>query len=161
MGRVWNNVVAPRFLHDQFGVYKGLWMPQMDRCWFSDDGYQVMSRLLQTEWGKVEHVAISRMDEEHALSFHGERDIPWAVKQEIKNELFGENRPAIEVFPTKKALVDVQDCYHLWVFPKNFKLPFGIHPTQDPQCRYIPRGCLPLTDELAESSVQHTKRSQE
>ncbi|MBR1390392.1 MAG: hypothetical protein IJ567_02935 [Lachnospiraceae bacterium] len=59
---------------------------------------------------------------------------------EIKNELFGENRLAIEAFPKVKNLVDVMDVYHLWVFPKEFELPFGIHPTRDVQARWIKRG---------------------
>ena len=134
MSREWFDVVAPKFLHDQCGVYHGIWMPQMDRCWYSDDGYQV------TE-----------------LSFSGERDIPWSIKQAIKNELFGEDRLAIEVFPTEKALVDIMDCYHLWVFPKGFKLPFGIHPTKDTQCRPIARGCLPFTDKLEQNSLRFSR----
>ena len=58
----------------------------------------------------------------------GSGDIPWAVKMEIKNDLFSEKRVAVEVFPTQDRLVDVCDCYHLWVFEKGFQLPFGIHP---------------------------------
>ena len=70
-------------------------MPQMDRCWFSDDGYQVTSRILITDWGKVEHAAITyNGDEENLFSFDGSRDILWSVKQEIKNEVFG-------IHPTK------------------------------------------------------------
>lgn len=155
MARIWYDVISPKYLHDNMGVYNGIWMPQMDRCWNSDDGFQVMSRLLRTDWGKVEHVVITRLNGENILSFSGERDIPWAVKQEIKNELFGDNRLAIEVFPKKKALVDVLDCYHLWVFPKDFDLPFGIHPTKDKQGKCIPRGCLPVTDAMVEN-VQKT-----
>ena len=34
-------------------------MPQIDRCWISNDGLQVTSRLLMTKWGKVEHAAIT------------------------------------------------------------------------------------------------------
>ena len=42
----------------------------MDRCWFSDDGYQVTSRILITDWGKVEHAAITyNGDEENLFSF--------------------------------------------------------------------------------------------
>lgn len=156
MSREWFDVVAPKFLHDQCGVYHGIWMPQMDRCWYSDDGYQVTSRLIQTDWGKVEHAVITKMDVDAELSFSGERDIPWSIKQAIKNELFGEDRLAIEVFPTEKALVDIMDCYHLWVFPKGFKLPFGIHPTQDKQCRPIARGCLPLTEKLEQNSLRYS-----
>ena len=76
MSREWFDVVAPKFLHDQCGVYHGIWMPQMDRCWYSDDGYQVTSRLIQTDWGKVEHAVITKMDVDAELSFSGERDIP-------------------------------------------------------------------------------------
>ena len=67
-------------------------------------------------------------------------DIPWAVKQEIKNELFGSRTTAIEVFPSKKNLIDVMDLYHLWILPKDFRLPFGIHPNRDPQCPTVERG---------------------
>ena len=144
MSRVWKETVSPKYLHDTMGVYRGTWMPQMDRCWDSDDGFQVTSRLLITPWGKVEHATIqitASIDEENFLSFSGERDIPWAVKQEIKNELFGENRVAIEVFPKEKHLVDMCDVYHLWIFPKDFDLPFGIHPTKDPTPKVVNRGC--------------------
>lgn len=53
---------------------------------------------------------------------------------------WGDRRVAIEVFPTKKNLVDVCDVYHLWVLPKGFQLPFGIHPTRDPQGTPVERG---------------------
>lgn len=99
----------------------------MDRAWISEDQkYSVMSRLLRTEWGKVEHVTITAA--EGVGRSDGSGDIPWAVKMEIKNDLFGEKRVAVEVFPTQDRLVDVCDCYHLWVFEKGFQLPFGIHP---------------------------------
>lgn len=138
MARIWKETLSPAYLHEQFGVYHGIWMPQMDRCWMSDDGYQVTSRLIMTDWGKVEHAAITVMG---GFSFDGAHDLPWAVKMQIKNELFGEQRLAIEVFPKQKNLVDVMDVYHLWVFPKDFDLPFGIHPTRDKQGRPIHRGC--------------------
>lgn len=142
MSRVWKETISPKYLHETMGVYAGLWMPQMDRCWESSDGYQVTSRLLITPWGKVEHAAITLIgDNNNFLSSNGERDIPWSVKQEIKNEIFGENRVAIEIFPKQKSLVDICDVYHLWVFPKDFELPFGIHPTRDPQPKVVNRGC--------------------
>ena len=139
MSRVWKETVSPAMVHDMLGAYdNGIWMKQMDRCWDSDDGIQVTSRLLMTEWGKVEHAAIHVIG---GLSSNGEHDLPWATKMEIKNELFGEKRLAIEVFPKQKNLVDVMDVYHLWVFDKDFDLPFGIHPTRDKQARHINRGC--------------------
>ncbi len=76
------------------------------------------------------------------------------VKQQIKNEIFGEKRLAIEVFPKQKNLVDVQDVYHLWVFPKDFDLPFGIHPIRDKQCKVISRGCPKDVGYLIENTRQ-------
>lgn len=137
--RKWTEMIAPKLVHQQLGAYHGEWMPEMDRCWMSDDGYSVMSRLIDTKTplGKVEHVTIQRRDQ---FSGDGSGEIPWKVKQEIKNELFGEKRTAIEVFPASDRLVDVMDVYHLWVIcDKNFRLPFGIH-SKDNKGRTINRG---------------------
>lgn len=112
-------------------------MPQLDRCWESDDGYSVMSRKIKTDWGPIEHITIQKMG---TMGVGGTCEVPWSVKQEIKDELFGYKYTAIEVFPAKKNLVDVCDVYHLWLLPDNFKLPFGIHPHRDPQCNPIERG---------------------
>ena len=154
MSRTWTEAISPKYLHDNFGVYHGIWMPQMDRCWYSDDGYQVTSRIIQTEWGRVEHAAITFCGGESTNQFssNGERDIPWSIKQEIKNELFGEKRIAIEVYPTEKNKVDIMDVYHLWIFPKDFQLPFGIHPTRDKQCKSINRGYPQNAAQLAEQT---------
>lgn len=130
--RVWHNSIPMKALHDQFGVYNGQWSRQMDRYWESNDGYTVSSRLIRTAWGSVEHVAISRLT-------GGCGDIPWAIKQQIKNELFGSDAVAIEVFPSEKNLIDVCDIYHLWVLPKHYALPFGLHPRRDPSCPAIKR----------------------
>lgn len=149
--RKWKEGISPKQTNEILNCYHGTWMPQMDRCWYSDDGYQVTSRLLFTEWGKVEHAAITykpngfksdKTIEEvlNDMTNDGSRDIPWNVKQEIKNELWGKDRIAIEVFPQEKNLIDAQDCYHLWIMPKGFKMPFGIHPTRDVQCKVVNRG---------------------
>ena len=127
MKRTWIKSVPPKMLHDKLGIYQGLWLPEMDRCWLSkEDHIQVCSRLIRTKIGKVEHVTIAK----HGISADGSGDIPWAEKMEIKNELFGENRAAVEVFPKENNLVDVCDVYHLWVFDKAFEMPFGIHPKE-------------------------------
>ena len=130
--RTWYKMPSPKLAHEKFGVYNGEWFPQMDRCWESSDGYSVTSRQIRTEWGTVEHVAIQRMG--------AGDDVPWATKQEIKDELFGRDRTAIEVFPSKKNLIDVCDIYHLWILPKDFKIPFGIHPLRDPMGTPVERG---------------------
>lgn len=123
----WTETITPKQAVEELGVPYHGWMREMDRAWVSEDGqYSVMSRLLRTPVGKVEHVAITSAAGRGKCD--GSGDIPWAVKMEIKNDLFGEKRVAVEVFPTQDRLVDVCDCYHLWVFEKGFQLPFGIHP---------------------------------
>lgn len=130
---IWHKSIPPKVAHKQLGMYRGVWMPHMDHCWESEDGYSVMSRKIRTEVGVVEHVTITRMGVNKG-------DIPWAEKQRIKNELFGEHSIAIEVYPDERNLVDVCDVYHLWILPKGSKIPFGIHPTRDPQGVPVQRG---------------------
>lgn len=130
--RTWHKILPPKKAQEVFNIYHGVWHPQIDRCWESEDGYSVSSRLIKTEWGQVEHVTIQRLG--------GTGDVGWKVKQEIKDDLFGHQRVAIEVFPSSKNLVDVCDVYHLWVLPKGFELPFGIHPTRDPMGTPVERG---------------------
>ena len=127
----WIKAVPPKMLHDQFGIYHGQWMPEMDRCWIrEEDGVCVSSRLLRTLWGKIEHVTITHKSDGLKVSADGSKGFTWAEKQQIKDELFGENRVAVEVYPPKDRLIDTADVYHLWVFEKNFRLPFGIHPKE-------------------------------
>ena len=123
-------------MHDQLGIYNGKWMPEMDRCWIrKEDGCCVCSRLIRTLWGTIEHVTISRRDpnSKEIVTSDGSGELTWAEKQQIKDELFGKKRVAIEVFPSEDRLIDIADVYHLWVFEKNFRMPFGIHPKE-----YIP-----------------------
>lgn len=128
----WIKGVPPKMLHDKFGLYQGNWFPEMDRCWIrKEDGVNVCSRLIKTKIGNIEHVTISRKRiGEDLVSNTGKYDFTWSEKQQIKDELFGKNRVAVEVFPTEDRMVDVCDVYHLWVFDKNYNLPFGIHPKE-------------------------------
>jgi len=105
------------------------WCAQLDRCYVQDRKYVVMSRLLQTEIGTVEHVCIRNTDNS---------DITWSEKQRIKNELFGDRATAIEVYPKRSRLVDEVGMYHLWILPEGFELPFGIS-KDDKQGEYIGR----------------------
>lgn len=155
--RKWVESISPKQANDLTGCYAHTtWLKEMDRCWDSDDGFQVTSRMIFTDWGKVEHAAITHrpnhtdvvVDSLPHITTDGSGDIPWNVKQEIKNEIWGKDRLAIEVFPKEKDLVDVTDCYHIWVLPKGFKLPFGIHPTHDTQCKPVNRGVPKLDNSL-------------
>lgn len=91
------------------------WFGEMDRVYRKDDGRAVcMMRDLQTEWGKVTHLTITSFKQPN-----------WSEKQRIKNDLFGEESLAIEVFPKESELVDEADMYHLWILHDK-QLPFGI-----------------------------------
>ncbi|MGE7191778.1 DUF7694 domain-containing protein [Lysinibacillus fusiformis] len=79
--------------------------------------YVVMIRTIKTDWGYVKHACMRNATG---------TDIPWREKQRIKNELFGVERHAVEVFPRESELVDHAPMYHLWILPDNMHLPFGI-----------------------------------
>lgn len=106
----WIKKQSPKELNQGDG-----WFGDMDRVWINDK-YCVMARTIDTAWGKVDHACIRNV---------GSTDIPWKEKQKIKNELWGKNYTAIEVFPTESELVDVANMYHLWIF-KDYTLPFSI-----------------------------------
>lgn len=126
---IWTRVPSPKECN-----YGSGWCRDLDKCWRQGFKYVVMSRKIKTSWGIVEHVTIR----------NGENtDIPWVEKQRIKNELFGENVTAIEVFPSADRLVDDANMYHLWILPSEFILPFGLH-KNDPLTEPIEREEEPL-----------------
>lgn len=91
------------------------WFGELDRTYRRNDGQVVcMMRDLQTDWGKVTHLTITA---------HGQPN--WMDKQRIKNELFGEESLAIEVFPKESELVNNANMYHLWILHEQ-EIPFGI-----------------------------------
>lgn len=156
----WLKAVTPKQLNDQFNVYHGQWTPEMDRCWIrEEDGVCVSSRLLNTKWGKVEHVTITRKSKDILPTMDGSGGFTWSEKQQIKDELFGENRAAVEVYPKADRLVDVADVYHLWVFDKKIDIPFGIHPKEYQKA--INRGSVPLSAEDIDKLEQYYNRQHE
>lgn len=107
----WIGKPSPKSMHMGRG-----WFGELNKT-FTDGEYAVMSRTIQTEWGLMDHVCIRNKDN---------TDISWLHKQTIKNELYGEERTAIEVFPAVSDLVDEANMYHLWILPKGMKLPFSL-----------------------------------
>ena len=74
----WIETITPKQAVEELGVPYHGWMREMDRAWISEDQkYSVMSRLLRTEWGKVEHVTITAA--EGVGQSDGSGDIPWAA----------------------------------------------------------------------------------
>lgn len=158
----WIKGIPPKLLHDKLGIYQGQWMPEMDRCWMDyDRKYCVCSRMIRTkQFGTVEHVTITRIHEEgqSIVATGGERSVGWNEKMQIKNELFGVNRFAIEVYPKQDRLIDVTDTYHLWVFDKKLDMPFGIHPKEYQKA--INRGASFTSEEAKELSARITEFEQ-
>jgi len=69
-------------------------------------------------WGDITHLWIRRHD--------GAMTRSWASLQRIKDELVGEERVAVEVFPARSQLVDAAPMHHLWVLPIGMVLPFSL-----------------------------------
>ena len=91
---------------------------------WGSDLYQVTVRRLPTTSvatgepsGEMLYLSIKRNDR-HAI-----RD--WRHLQQIKNEIAGPEREAVEVFPAESRLVDTANEYHLWVLPEGERVPCG------------------------------------
>ena len=70
------------------------------------------------EWaGDCFYLSIRRNDREPCDS--------WRDFQEIKNELCGPEREAVQVYPAESRLVDTANQYHLWVMPEGMLFPMG------------------------------------
>ena len=66
----------------------------------------------------IGHCTIQRLDCTPA------RD--WRHLQAIKNQLYGEDRQAIEIYPPQNDVLDVANTTHLWVLPKGKELDIGL-----------------------------------
>ena len=49
----------------------------------------------------------------------------WRHFQKIKNDIFGENCEAVELYPDESRLMDTANTYWLYVFIPDYRLPFG------------------------------------
>ena len=65
------------------------------------------------------HLSIKRIDQQPV---HDWRDL-----QQIKNDLFGVDREAVELYPRESRVVDTANQYHLWVAPPGYMFPFGFN----------------------------------
>lgn len=128
-----NRTMRKYVLRQQRAVVTGAWgeweegplPPPTARGWLADVDRVVKNHVVcvlirtlrHTEWGEVQHAAIRN---------YSSTDVPWAVKQRIKDELFGTGRVAVEVFPSANDLVDDANMYHLWILPEGFTLPLTL-----------------------------------
>ena len=93
---------------------------------YENDIYIVMVfRKKQADWqihdkqlkGQMTYLSIKNRDK---TAIHD-----WRHFQQIKNELVGVDCEAVEIYPNENRLIDTANQYHLFVFPKDYKLPFG------------------------------------
>lgn len=86
---------------------------------FGNDYYMVIvSRMDSTPDGDgFLHLSIKNVDNAPI------RD--WRHFQRIKDELVGQDREAIELYPRRGRVVDEANQYHLWVMPAGFEIQIG------------------------------------
>lgn len=53
-------------------------------------------------------------------------DHDWSLFQKIKNDIFGPERVALEVYPAESNRQDVANVYWLWVLPQGFDCPIEV-----------------------------------
>ncbi len=100
-------------------------------CWYSEnDKYKVVKKTLYYREGDPNNLI-------HNSSFDGsvwlsirislgkEHLCDWRDFQEIKNDLVGRNRCAVEIYPPEGRVHDTDNVYHLWVFPDKQDIPIG------------------------------------
>ena len=51
----------------------------------------------------------------------------WSEFQQIKNDLCGKEREAVEIYPAESRLHDTDNVYHLFVIPEGHRVTYGWH----------------------------------
>lgn len=91
-------------------VYTVLWRHSKAADAFIHPAYE--------EWtGQCGYLSIRRNDREPCDS--------WRDFQEIKNQIAGPDREAVQIYPAESRLVDTSNQYHLWVLPEGVSFPMG------------------------------------
>ena len=84
----------------------------------------------------VTELSITRHDKEAIYN--------WRHFQFIKNDIFGEEREALELYPAESRLMDSANTYWLYVLPEGITVPFGfrdgrfVQDSQDPRVKQEP-----------------------
>ncbi len=88
--------------------------PPPDEIWVNDI-YDCF--VMHDDHSGVTHLSIKRLDRAPIRN--------WRHFQQIKNEVVGEEREAVEIFPAESRLADNANQYHLWVLPDGAPLGLG------------------------------------
>ena len=84
--------------------------------YFVNDIYQVQVQPCGAD-DRMLHINIRRRD--------GAMFKDWRHFQQIKNEIAGPEREAVEIYPAESRKVDTSNKWHLWVLPEGVKLDLG------------------------------------
>lgn len=87
------------------------------RAW-QNGWFAVMARPISTEWGEAIHVMVRNQPNTPVRN--------WLDLMRIKDELFGSDLTAVEIFPPRTQVVDQANMTHLWVLPEGLSLPFTL-----------------------------------
>ena len=116
----WTPFVEVKQLHGSLSDVTAFSCDGGAKC-FINSRYQVMQYenipMIQNPEVVLTWLSIKRRDKQ---SCHDWRDF-----QRIKNELCGDERFGLEVYPPESCLVDTANQYHVWVFPEGMQMPFG------------------------------------
>ena len=74
---------------------------------------------------------------------------PWRHFQQIKNDVMGDEREAVEIYPRESRLYDTANEYHLWVLAEGDQMPFGY---QEREVRYEVGDPNPVIDRMLKAS---------
>jgi hypothetical protein len=99
--------------------------------YFINDLYQVQATPCGPEHSCL-HLNIRRRD--------GSMFKDWRHFQQIKNEIAGEEREAVEIYPAESRKVDTSNKWHLWVLPEGaqFGLGWVTRDVNYDECRDVP-----------------------
>ena len=95
-----------------------------DESWYNEQ-YQVIKTSYERKppWPTLVHLSIRR--EDRRIMFD------WRDMQRIKNQLLGEEKEAVQLFPAESRLVATANQYHLWGFDSDeFRFPLGYNERQ-------------------------------
>ncbi len=102
-------------------------------CWIEEQVQHIGS--LQSFANNLYVVVVERQDAFHRLSIQRHDRQPcreWRHLQQMKNQLFGPDHEAVELYPAEDRLIDTGNEYHLWVHTDpSFRFPLGF---RAPRC---------------------------
>jgi len=91
----------------------------VDEVWLNNQ-YEVHLEFMDKEKGKDGLVWLQLKD---IVTKEARHD--WREMQRIKNEIMGDEREAVELFPAESRLVDTSNQFHLFVMPVGEQMGFG------------------------------------